>query len=108
MANRHEALERQLLLPGVEQAVVNMRSGDVWELSIPPNLAFGEKGRPSSPGKPRIPGGATINFTIELVSVPGKDDELIELDTYTGLDGAGRAPAPAEPAPAPAPEEASQ
>jgi len=69
------------VLPGVEEAVKLMRSGDVWELTIPGKLAFGEKGRSASPGKPRIPPNAEIGFTLELVAVPGKDDELIEVLT---------------------------
>lgn len=43
------------------------------------SLAFGAKGRPSSPGKPRIPGDATITFDVEMVGLPGKEPELIEL-----------------------------
>jgi len=54
-----------------------MRTGDVWELSIPGKLAFGEKGRSSSPGKPRIPPNADITFLLEILAVPGKDDEFI-------------------------------
>lgn len=42
-------------------------------------MAFGSKGRPASPGKPRIPGDATIVFEIEMVGLPGKELELIEL-----------------------------
>jgi peptidylprolyl isomerase len=42
-------------------------------------LAFGSKGRPSSAGKPRIPADATIIFEVEIVGVPGKEPELIEL-----------------------------
>ena len=39
---------------------------------------FGEKGRPSSPGKPRISGDAILQFTLALEGVPGKDEEIIE------------------------------
>ncbi len=66
------------VLAGVEEAVKLMHSGDVWELSIPGALAFGKQGRSASPGKPRIPADATIAFTLELVAVPGKDDEMLE------------------------------
>jgi len=67
------------VLPGVEEAVKLMRSGDTWNLTLPPELGFGPKGRPASPGKPRIPNGATLDFMLELVAVPGKDEELIEV-----------------------------
>jgi len=68
------------VLPGVEEAVKLMSSGDMWKLTIPPSLAFGEKGRSASPGKPRIPSGAVIDFTLELVAVPGKDEEILEMN----------------------------
>ena len=42
-------------------------------------LAFGSKGRPASAGKPRIPGNAIITFDVEMVGLPGKEPELIEL-----------------------------
>ena len=42
-------------------------------------LAFGKKGRPASAGKPRIPADATIVFEVEMVGLPGKEPELIEL-----------------------------
>jgi len=42
-------------------------------------LAFGKAGRPSSPGKPRIPPNAVIVFDVEMVGLPGKEVELIEL-----------------------------
>ena len=46
------------VLPGVEEAVKMMHTGDVWELAVPGKLGFGEKGRSASPGKPRIPSNA--------------------------------------------------
>ena len=68
------------VLPGVEEAVKMMRSGDVWELAVPGNLGFGEKGRSASPGKPRIPSDSELDFVLELVAVPGKDEEILELN----------------------------
>lgn len=53
--------------------------GDRWKLTIPGNMAFGPKGRPSSAGKPRIPGDTTIIFEVEMVGIPGREPELIEL-----------------------------
>ena len=43
------------------------------------DLAFGKKGRPSSAGKPRIPADATIVFDVEIVGLPGKEPELIDI-----------------------------
>ena len=46
-----------------------MRTGDKWQLTVPGSLGFGEKGRSASPGKPRIPGNAELDFILELVGV---------------------------------------
>ena len=66
------------VVPAVEEAVLSMRTGDVWELTVPPEFGFGTKGRSSSPGKPRIPGDAILIFTLALDAVPGKDEEILE------------------------------
>jgi len=68
------------VLPGVEEALVLMHSGDIWDLKIPGRLAFGEKGRSASAGKPRIPSNAVIDFRLELVAVPGRDEEILEIN----------------------------
>mmetsp|Transcript_12525 Transcript_12525/g.24976 ORF Transcript_12525/g.24976 Transcript_12525/m.24976 type:complete len:198 (+) Transcript_12525:144-737(+) len=67
------------LLKGVEEFIPQMVIGDRWKLTIPGNLAFGKKGRPSSAGKPRIPADATIIFEIEMVGLPGREQELIDI-----------------------------
>jgi len=67
------------VLPAVDQLVLKMSSGDVVEAAVPPALGFGPKGRSSSPGKPRIAGDAILGCTLELVSVPGKDEEVLEV-----------------------------
>lgn len=67
------------LIKGVNDVLPMMRVGDRWVLTIPGNLAFGPKGRPASAGKPRIPSNAEIIFDIEIVGLPGKEPELIEL-----------------------------
>ena len=67
------------LLKGVEETLPLMKLGDRWVLTIPSNLAFGKQGRPASPGKPRIPGDASVEFEVEMVSLPGKEPELIDI-----------------------------
>eukprot|EP00639_Heterosigma_akashiwo_P003750 CAMPEP_0194577850 /NCGR_PEP_ID=MMETSP0292-20121207/12477_1 /TAXON_ID=39354 /ORGANISM="Heterosigma akashiwo, Strain CCMP2393" /LENGTH=175 /DNA_ID=CAMNT_0039430335 /DNA_START=181 /DNA_END=708 /DNA_ORIENTATION=+ len=67
------------LLPGVEEALPMMRVGDRWALKIPAKLGFGPNGRPASPGKPRIPGTAELDFELELTGLPGKEIEIIDL-----------------------------
>jgi peptidylprolyl isomerase len=53
-----------LLVKGLDDAIVQMKVGDQWKLQFGGNLAFGEKGKPSSPGKPRIPPNAEISFEV--------------------------------------------
>lgn len=55
-----------------------MKVGDVYDLKIPGDLAFGSKGRRASAGKPSIPPNATLNYTLELTTIPGKEKELLE------------------------------
>ena len=43
------------------------------------DLAFGPKGKPAAPGRSRIPANAVITFDVEMVGLPGKEVELIEL-----------------------------
>merc|ERR1712071_99444 len=67
------------LIKGVEEVIPKMRVGDRYVITVPGKLAFGPKGRPASAGKPRIPNDATIIFEVEMVGLPGKEVELIEL-----------------------------
>lgn len=67
------------LLKGVEEVLPKMRVGDRFLLTIPTNMAFGPKGRPASAGKQRIPSDAIISFDVEMVGLPGRETELIDL-----------------------------
>ncbi|MGF1605077.1 MAG: FKBP-type peptidyl-prolyl cis-trans isomerase [Rhodothalassiaceae bacterium] len=69
------------LIPGWVEALSLMQEGAVWELVIPPDLAYGESGRGP------IPGGAALVFQVELLEVLG--------DAASGED----AEEPAEPTP---------
>lgn len=51
------------VIRGWTEGLQYMQEGDVFEFSIPADLAYGQQGRPG------IPGGATLNFTVELVNV---------------------------------------
>eukprot|EP00170_Pyropia_yezoensis_P000259 contig_1672_g260 len=67
------------ILKGVAESVDMMSVGDIYELSIPPALAFGSKGRRASAGKPSIPAGAYVTYTVEMTELPGKQVELLEV-----------------------------
>eukprot|EP01013_Petalomonas_cantuscygni_P015954 TRINITY_DN32878_c0_g1_i1.p1 TRINITY_DN32878_c0_g1~~TRINITY_DN32878_c0_g1_i1.p1 ORF type:complete len:144 (+),score=25.46 TRINITY_DN32878_c0_g1_i1:87-518(+) len=52
------------VIAGWTEALQKMVEGDVWNLFIPSDLAYGERGRP-----PKIPGQAALVFKVELVEI---------------------------------------
>lgn len=66
-----------LIVKGLDDAVANMQVGDRYKLAFGGPLAFGEKGKASAPGKPRIPPNAVIEYEVELIEIPGTSEEMI-------------------------------
>jgi FKBP-type peptidyl-prolyl cis-trans isomerase len=55
-------LGRGELIDGWEEALQKMRKGEKWLLIVPPEMAYGARGKP-----PAIPRRATLVFEMELV-----------------------------------------
>lgn len=70
------------VIKGWTEAMALMVEGDVLELYIPSDLAYGERGSP-----PKIPGGAVLVFKIEILEILGDKAGLplaIKCDASTG------------------------
>jgi FKBP-type peptidyl-prolyl cis-trans isomerase FkpA len=65
--SRPADLELGEKLTGWREALPGMRVGEVRQLTVPPELAFGKDGKP-----PEIPPNATITYEVELVRILGQ------------------------------------
>lgn len=59
------------VIKGWTEAMQLMREGDTWELYLPSELAYGDRGAGRS-----IPGGAVLVFKLNLIEVKGPHKEL--------------------------------
>lgn len=53
----------EMVIPGWDEGVIGMRIGGIRRLVVPPHLGYGERGHGV------IPGGAILEFEIELLEV---------------------------------------
>merc|ERR1712205_273674 len=69
------------VIKGWTEAMQLMVEGDKWEMYIPSDLAYGERGSP-----PKIPGGSALVFRMEIIKIKGDKKPAIKCDPAT-LDG---------------------
>lgn len=62
------------VIPGLDEGLKTMKTGGVRRLFIPGDLAF-PKGLPAAAGRPRVPPGSPVIFDVQLLYIPGFDDE---------------------------------
>jgi hypothetical protein len=63
-------LIKDSMIDGWIKGVPGMKVGGIRRLFIPPDLAYGSKGRQDDSGKDVIPANSTLIFDVEIVSVP--------------------------------------
>eukprot|EP00924_Labyrinthula_sp_SR-Ha-C_P009357 snap_masked-scaffold_2-processed-gene-21.24-mRNA-1 protein AED:0.04 eAED:0.04 QI:0/-1/0/1/-1/1/1/0/229 len=66
------------VIKGWTEAMQLMVEGDKFELYIPSDLAYGARGSP-----PKIPGGSTLVFTIEMIKIKGEKLPAAKCDVVT-------------------------
>lgn len=63
------------VVSGLDEGLLTMKVGGIRRLYIPGNLSF-PKGLPAGPGRPRVPPSSPVVFDVQLLLVPGLDDEI--------------------------------
>lgn len=67
------------VIKGWTEAMQLMVEGDKWELYIPSELGYGDRGSP-----PKIPGGDTLVFVIEIIKIKGDTVPALTCESSTG------------------------
>jgi peptidylprolyl isomerase len=62
------------VIPGLDEGIKSMKVGGLRRLYIPGELAF-PKGLASAAGRPRVPPKSPVVFDVQLLLIPGLEDE---------------------------------
>jgi len=73
------------VIKGWTEAMQLMVEGDVWELYVPSELAYGERGSP-----PKIPANSVLIFKIQILSINGDKVPAFRCDVPTLADCSDR------------------
>merc|ERR1719198_2018408 len=71
------------VIKGWTEAMQLMVEGDKWEMYIPSELGYGDRGSP-----PKIPGGSVLVFQMEILKIKGGKVPAVRCDVKT-LEGCG-------------------
>jgi len=66
------------VIKGWTEAMQLMVEGDKWEMYIPSDLAYGDRGSP-----PKIPGKSALVFTMEILAIKGATKPAVNCDIDT-------------------------
>jgi len=66
------------VIKGWTEAMQLMVEGDKWEMYIPSDLGYGDRGSP-----PKIPGGSVLVFTMEIIKINGETVPAVKCDVAT-------------------------
>jgi len=66
------------VIKGWTEAMQLMVEGDKWEMYIPSELGYGDRGSP-----PKIPGGSVLVFTMEIIAIDGDSTPAEKCDPAT-------------------------
>jgi FKBP-type peptidyl-prolyl cis-trans isomerase FklB len=67
------------VIKGWTEAMQLMVEGDKWEMYIPSDLAYGDRGSP-----PKIGGGEVLIFTMEIIEIQGKKVDALKCKVKDG------------------------
>lgn len=67
------------VIKGWTEAMQLMVEGDKWEMYIPSDLAYGDRGSP-----PKIGGGAALIFTMEIIEIQGNKVDALKCSVKDG------------------------
>jgi hypothetical protein len=66
------------VIKGWTEAMQLMVEGDKWEMYIPSELGYGDRGSP-----PKIPGGSVLVFRMEILKIKGDKKPAVRCDVLT-------------------------